>query len=222
LILLIGIFSSVTVLAQVSVGVKAGDWIEYEVSYIGTPPSPDDRITRIKHEVLQVDGTFVELNRTTECADGEQYHGAYSLAIQDKSDKKGGHLELIPANLSIGDVLFVSDYVGEVLVDRIVKESFAGSMRDVLYADHAWFVGFCWDRQTGFLLMETFDSERYSRVTVADYTNIWEVQISEPDSTEDTLVLTEEVSDQTMVYAVLILTGAIVTLILFFILRRKK
>jgi hypothetical protein len=169
--------TSVGVKAEPVIGVEVGDWIEYNAEYTGTLPSPENHLIKIRYEVQEINGPIVTLYQTSENAEGNQNQGTFQVNIENKTGSNR-RLEILEANLNIGTVLFDDEYVGEVIIERIEIEYFAGSNREVLYLNKWYETGYCWDRQTGFQLMDTFESERYTRVLIAEQTNMWEAQIS--------------------------------------------
>lgn len=181
--LLIGVLgmTSVGVKAESVIGVEVGDWIEYNAEYTGTPP--ESRLIKLRYEVQEINGPIVQLYQTSQNADGNQYEGSFQVNIENKTGSNR-RLEILEANLNVGTLLFDDEYMGEVKVDRIEIEYFVGSNREVLYLNKWYETGYCWDRQTGFQLMDTFTSEHYTRVLIAEKTNMWEAQISiEPSPT---------------------------------------
>ena len=70
--------------AAVSVGVKQGDWIEYQVSYTGTPPE-SHAISWAKMEVVGVQGAVINLNVTTRFSNGTLLNEAVTLTLRQVS-----------------------------------------------------------------------------------------------------------------------------------------
>ena len=98
-ILFLGLAS--TVFGNLSVGVKKGDWIEYSVTYSGTP-SQDHALTFARMDVTDVQGTDIFVSITSRYTNGtsELFNSTLNLAT--------GHLIddfIIPANLKTGDIL---------------------------------------------------------------------------------------------------------------------
>ena len=96
--------SPVFAVSAPSVGVKEGDWVEYDVSIEGTgsmPPTHDVRWVRM--EVLSVDGLAFSVNLTSRYA-----NGTVGSAIWNYNFTKGnvGGWTIIPANLSPGETFF--------------------------------------------------------------------------------------------------------------------
>jgi len=71
-IVLIGMLVPATVSAEISVSVKAGDWIEYKITYTSELPPPEKYQTWIEIEILSVQETSVTLDFTVEYSDGTQ------------------------------------------------------------------------------------------------------------------------------------------------------
>ncbi len=56
--------------AQLAVGVKAGDWIQYQVTFTGTPPDPSHAIVAANMTVLSVQGTAINVNIVSTMSNG--------------------------------------------------------------------------------------------------------------------------------------------------------
>src|SRR5665648_501218 len=107
-LLLIGIIVSVSIISspthaynEPSVGVKKGDWIEYNISVAGTgtpPPTHDVRWMRI--DILQVYGAVFSVNVTARYANGTV--GSEVWDFNFTAGNVGGWI-IIPSNLSPGD-----------------------------------------------------------------------------------------------------------------------
>ena len=107
MVIFVSIFTSLTLgYEEPSVGVQKGDWIEYDVSIIGTgsmPPTHDVRWFRI--EVLPVQGTAFSVNLTA-----RYDNGTVGSAIWEFNFTEGnvqGWI-IIPSNLSPGDTFYDS------------------------------------------------------------------------------------------------------------------
>ena len=89
---------------QLVVGVKEGDWIEYDVSItgIGTPPPTHD-VRWMRFQVLPVDGAAFSVNLTVRYA-----NDTFGSAIWKYNFAEGnlGGWTIIPANLSPGDIFY--------------------------------------------------------------------------------------------------------------------
>jgi hypothetical protein len=197
--LVIAVLVIATVSAQVEVGVRGGDRIEYRFEYSGDPP--ENRTETSKVEVLRVTGTQVELKTTAEFSNGTD------SVKTDTYDVETGvkDLFLIPAGLSRGDEFFHEDMDGNVTIDDERKMRVAGADRNVLVSMGAN-VEFGWDQETGVLVHVQIISNDYtSTIDVVD-TNMWEADGS--DGTDDGLPLTYTVFGIAVVIVLLIVVMA--------------
>jgi ABC-type glycerol-3-phosphate transport system substrate-binding protein len=103
--LLIVLIGAGAVLAEILVCVKKGDWIEYQVTFTGTPP-PDHDITWARMEIVDVQGKAIDLNITTEFSNGNLLHETITLNLE--TGQLGDDF-IIPANLNKGDA-FLDKY----------------------------------------------------------------------------------------------------------------
>jgi hypothetical protein len=62
-----GLFSLAA--SEISVGMKAGDWIEYEVNTTGNPPI-EHNVKYARMDILSVEGSTIQSNVTTQTNDG--------------------------------------------------------------------------------------------------------------------------------------------------------
>lgn len=201
--LLIVLFGAGAVLAEILVGVKKGDWIEYQAVFTGTPPAGHE-VTWARSEVVDVQGKVISLNITTEFSDGTLLNETITLNLE--TGQLGDEF-IIPANLNKGDT-FLDKYHGNITVSAVEERTYAGATRTVLSAATAEST-YYWDRATGVLVEGISEFPDYTIHSIADKTNMWQPQIFglEP----------------TVFYALLILAAtAIVAVIALFAVRRKK
>jgi hypothetical protein len=97
--------SLTTLVAAVpSVGVREGNWIEYNITVSGTGQLPPTHDVRWMHlQVLKVDGEAFSLNVTARYANGTV--GSATWHFNFTEGNVGGWI-IIPANLSAGDSFF--------------------------------------------------------------------------------------------------------------------
>jgi hypothetical protein len=191
------------VLAEISVGVKKGDWIEYQVTFTGTPPLGHD-ITWARMEIVDVQGKAINLDITTQFSNGALLNETITLNLE--TGQLGDEF-IIPANLNKGDA-FLDKYHGNITISAIGERTYAGATRTVLSAATAEST-YYWDKATGVLVEGISEFPDYTIHSIADKTNMWQPQI---------LGL-----EPTVFYALLILAAtAIVAVIAFFAVRRKK
>jgi hypothetical protein len=191
--------------AEISVGVKEGDWIEYQVNFTGNPPESHD-VTWARMEIVSVQGPSINLNVTTEFSNETLLNEMVALNLE--TGQLGDDF-IIPANLNSGSTFF-DKRTGNITIAGVEEKSSAGVTRTVVYASTAE-TTFYWDRATGILVAanSSFTDEfNYTMNTKTEKTNMWQPQL---------LGL-----DPTVFYAIVIAAVAISVIIAFLVIRRKK
>lgn len=200
LMVLVTMLVSVAISAEISAGVSEGDWMEYNVTYTGTPP--DEYPSWVRIEVQSVQGTSITLNVERELLNGTS--DARNLAFSLESGAPD--LIVIPANLNSGDT-FYHEGVGNVAIDGVEDLIYAGAERTVVYASVSQ-IEFHWDRVTGFLVDATQFTVEFTQNWEADKTNMWQPQLFGVEPI--------------VFYALIIPVIAIVATVTFFVIRRRK
>ena len=156
--------------AQLSVGVKKGDWIQYQVTFTGTP-SPDHSIVQAKMEVLDVQAPTIKVNILSTYANGTQVSTNSTLNLQT-----GQLIDdfIIPANLAAGDK-FLDSNVGNVTISTVEQRTYAGVTRTVVTASSGSNT-YVWDQATGISVEGTSQGSDYTMHSLATATNIWQAQ----------------------------------------------
>ncbi|MCL5876276.1 MAG: hypothetical protein M1540_00490 [Candidatus Bathyarchaeota archaeon] len=170
LLLFIFFFSLTTTLsyAQLSVGVKSGDWIEYSVSSTGSPMQGHD-VTWARMEILDVEGSNISVIITSRYSDSSTATTNYILDLQR------GHLIddfIIPANLNVEDT-FKDENLGNVMITQVEQRTYAGAQRTVASAS----VGnntYVWDQATGVSVEGDSKGPDWTIHTVVSDTNMWQ------------------------------------------------
>jgi hypothetical protein len=204
LVLAIGISTaSTTSLADISVGVKQGDWIEYNIAFTGNPPVEHD-VVWARMEIVSVEGKGVDARFISRLANGTMID-----VLEDLDFETGRLIDLfiIPAGLNVGDT-FNDQAVGEVEIDGVEVRSCAAADRTVVRADAVetrWY----WDRAMGVVVEARTSNSMYTLDTVAYSTSMWSPQILGLDST--------------VFYAmVIVAVGAIVAVSVLLIRRKRR
>jgi hypothetical protein len=176
LALLIVILPIVTVFAEVSIGVRQGDWIQYNVNVKGNPPG-DHNIQWASMNVTNVQGTAITLDIQTLFNDGTLYPERITLNL---ATGILGDDFFIPKNLNVGDK-FYDAYQGNITITSIKQQTVAGAQRSVVLGSTNY-TSYVWDRETGTLVAATSIEPDYTMVTDTNSTNIWqpEEQNSQP------------------------------------------
>jgi hypothetical protein len=159
--------------AGVGVGVKAGDWVEYDVAFTGDASLGHD-VVWARLDVLAVRDTTVDLNVSTRSTGGTVESGptTVNLGTGELSDAF-----IIPAGLSVGDV-FYDRSQGNVTIAGLDKQVVAGAERDVISAANNVTV-YSWDRATGVLVEAHSVYPAYTLDTKINGTNSWQTQTPE-------------------------------------------
>ena len=163
---------------EVSIGVKEGDWIEYNVITHGTPPE-DFNIKWARMEILNVQGSRISVNSTTQAINGS----LSSLAMNFDLEKgEIGAWFIIPADLNPGDS-FRDELMGrDVMVEGEEQMTIAGAIRAITNATTHERVK-RWDKSTGVFVVSIDVLDNYSINATAIATNMWSPQILGLDQT---------------------------------------
>lgn len=178
-----------------SVGVKEGDWIEYNISVTGTgtpPPTHDVRWFRI--QILQIQGAAFSVNLTARYANGTLGSAVWKFNFTEGN--VGGWI-IIPSNLGPGDTFYDSSRHTSkpvnVTIQSQEQKTVLGASRTVTYGNDS-FRHKEWDKATGVFVgsLEVFknvtnrDGWYIEDLTVtiqAIATNMWSPQILELNQT---------------------------------------
>jgi hypothetical protein len=151
------------------VAVKAGDWIEYNVTTTGNP-TPIHNITWARLDVKTVTGSEINTDIQTQLANGTLWLEPNTTF--DVATGVVGEGAIIPTNLTVGDVYY-SEYEGNITVTGTQTLMVAGATRTVLTGEAAN-TSFMWDKETGVMVKATTvlsDCTVYSEVAS---TNLWQ------------------------------------------------
>jgi len=158
------------VLAEILVGVKKGDWIEYQVAYTGNPAEGHDvtwarmEINNIQEKSISVEIIVQYSNRTLE---------TMTITLNLETGQLGDDF-IIPANLKRGDSFF-DENVGNITISSVEERAYAGATRTVVHANTPE-TTYYWDQATGFLVEGNSQYPDYTMNTIVDKTNIWKPQ----------------------------------------------
>jgi hypothetical protein len=176
LAVLVSMSFSAVASAEVVVGVKPSDWIEYNVTFTGDVPVEHD-VTWCKIEVTAVEGKNVYVDITSRYADGSEETVSSTVKLDTGQI---GEAFIIPANSDKGDTF--SSYEGTISISGVEETSCACATRSVVYANTSETM-FYWDRSTGFLVEANSSSSEFTMFTKAEKTNMWQPQIFGLDQT---------------------------------------
>jgi hypothetical protein len=165
-ILILALTSSV--LADLSVGVKKGDWIEYSITYTGSPSQGHD-INWARMEITEVKGSSISVSITSKYSNGttEIFNSTLNLQTGKLIDDF-----IIPANLIAGDS-FLDQNIGNITISHAEEHVYADATRTVLYA-YTNQNSYVWDKVTGVSVEGTSQQPDYSMHTIVSDTNLWQ------------------------------------------------
>jgi hypothetical protein len=197
--------SSLIALAEVSVGVKSGDWMVYDMEFTGTPPFETYPI-EFEIEVLSVSGTSLNLRVSNKFSNGNNKTHMVTIDLETG----GVELILIQANLKKGDSFFEGEDL-EITIGSVEEKKYAGAKRTYVSATVPQLnAEFYWDKETGILLEASLSETDFTENVKLRKTNIWKTQ---------TLGLP---IDPLLVYALIIAAVAIAVILALIYLRGKK
>ena len=161
-----------TVAAEDSVGVKKGDWIEFNVVTTGTPEEGHD-VTWARMEILDVQGQDISVNVTTKAANGTFASG---VMVLNPAEGKVGVWFIIPPNLKPGESFYDASENQTVIIEGSEQRTIAGATRTVTHASTPQRIK-SWDQATG-VFVESIDVlPDYTLNATAYATNLWSVKI---------------------------------------------
>jgi hypothetical protein len=171
LVLVIVFLGASNVLAEISVGVKEGDWIEYPVEYTGTPPEDHDVIwARI--EITDVQGPSVSVEITVEYADETREN--ITIILNLEAGQLGDDF-IVPADLNSGNMIY-DENVGNITISKVEERTCAGAVRTFTHATTSE-TSYYWDKATGVLVEGNSQFPEYTMNTIVDKTSIWQPQL---------------------------------------------
>jgi hypothetical protein len=190
-----------TVSAEISIGVRQGDWAEYDVAFTGTPIVGHD-VTWARMEILGIEGAKVNVTFTSLLSDGTLENVTENLNFET------GHLVdyfVIPAGLEKGDKFF-DEITGYILINSSEVRTYAGATRNTITAttlNTLWY----WDQSTGILVEAHSSYSDYTLTTVITKTGLWKPQV---------------LGFEPHVFCVLIITVATIVVVIVFLLARHR
>ncbi len=203
LLIALAVSVPVAVSAEVSVGVKAGNWIEYQVTFTGMPPEGHD-VEWARMDITSVQGKDVSLVIAAKLSNGTWLNETVQLNLE--TGQLGDDF-IVPAELNSGDVFFDMRQ-GNITISGVEEGTYAGAERTVMVGTTAQ-TTYYWDRATGVLVEGNSSYTDFSMYTKVDKTNMWQVQAVGWDAT--------------VVYAVVVGVAVVVVAVAtVFLLRRKK
>ena len=210
LLIVLAVSAPFAVSAEISIGVKAGDWIEYQVTFTGTPPE-GHTVTWARMDVVSVQGKNVTVAVAAKQSDGSWLNETVRLNLEAGQLGDGF---VIPANLSSGEIVFDKMH-GDLTISGVEERTYAGATRTIVAAtvnetaqQTTYQTTYYWDRATGVLVEGDSSYTDFSMYTKMDRTNMWQAQ---------TIGL-----ELTAFYALAIAVAAMLIIIGFLVVRRRK
>jgi len=164
--------------AEVNVGVKAGDWIECDYAITGWPPETPYPLT-IEIKFLSVQATIATIQATMHMSDGTEESDTLSVDIAGEGETfQGLSGFIIPSNRTTGDSIYMTGY-GTVTIAGETTRTYAGASRTVVYTSFSQYgVGltYYWDKQTGVMVEAATTSGNIIATAKATATNMWQTQ----------------------------------------------
>jgi len=159
------------------VGIKVGDWIKLEYTFVGWP-SDQSYPEWLKLEFTGIEGTTVTVRFTQHLSDGTEESETTTVDIVSNIEvpELGGIV--IPANLTTGDSVYVAGY-GNVAIENESTKICAGTNRTVVYTsfrpseDSEADVIYQWDKLTGVLVELSSISPDFTAIAEVTATNMW-------------------------------------------------
>jgi hypothetical protein len=152
-----------------AIGVKPGDWIEYNVVTTGNPPE-EHNVTWAKLEVLRVQSAEVDVNVTTTARNGTVSSLVMTLNLETGQI---GAWWIIPANFNVGDTFYDAFLNQTVTISGEEQLEYAGATRTITNATIPDVRTKRWDKVTGAFVLSMDTLPDYTINVNAYRTNIW-------------------------------------------------
>ena len=162
------LFAPMCLVGAAEVGVKKGDWIEYNVTTTGNPPE-EHNVTWARLEILQVQGDEILVNSTTAAR-----NGSISSLIMTLNLKKGqiGAWWIIYANLNPGDTFYDAFINQNITINGQEELLYAGAIRTITNTTVPTRTK-RWDKETGVFVLSRDNLSDYTINVDAYSTNLW-------------------------------------------------
>lgn len=197
--------------SNVTVGVKAGNWMEYTATYVGVADPPEEYPNWFRFHITDVQETTITATMTYEMINGTTTTSSHT------SDLKTGVMNLlvVPAGLTYADVFYHEKY-GNITIIDTETGTYAGQTRTAAYAifDNKKVY---WDQYTGISLQSeqqvlNDDNQTVAQKVTLSATNLWQ-DPNAPNNSE---------TDQIVFYAKVVAVIVVVAIIFFLLLRLRK
>ena len=202
-----------TSFAQSSVvGVKAHDWIRYDVREVGSVIDPEYNITWARMDIVAVQDDVITVNVLTQYGNGTLLpENGINLNV---TAGKIGDGFFVPVNLKAGD-RYSTQYEGIINMTSVAHTQAGGATRAVLVGVASLGIYsnvYNWDKQTGIMVSATSNLPGCVMYTTTSSTNLWAPQI---------LGLSQTVF-YALVLSIIGLAAVLTGAVLLFVMRKKK
>jgi len=160
---------------EVQVGVKAGDWVKWAYTISGWSagmPYPD----WLKVELLSVEGTNATVCVTMHMSNGTEQNATLPVDVVAGGQAFGLSGFVIPANLTVGDIVYMSGY-GNITIAGETTRTCAGASRTVVsvsFSQYGTQLTYYWDKLTGVMVEASTISGGITGTAKATETNMWQ------------------------------------------------
>jgi len=164
--------------AEIQVGVKAGDWITIDYTITGWPagtPYPE----WLKLEFLSVEGTTATVRVTMRMSNGTEQSETVPVDVLAGGQAFGLSGFVIPANSKVGDSINMggAGFTFTVTIDDETTRTYAGARRTVVYTSFSQDgtqLTYYWDKQTGVMVEASVTSGSMTATAKATETSMWQ------------------------------------------------
>jgi hypothetical protein len=162
-----------------SVGVKEGDWMEYNVNITGNPSAVHRGLVWMRIEVLQVEDTAFPANVTLRFTNGTVSSSIWQFNFTEGNTE--GWL-IIPANLSPKDTFYdnYSRTDKNIVVQGEEQKTVLGVSRTITHGNDSYRADKAWDKATGVFVGSTEVFKNWTSTVEITATNLWS-----PEATQD-------------------------------------
>jgi hypothetical protein len=171
IVILVSFSMAIGTSSALSIGVKKGDSVTYDISYTGTPPAGFDA-TSWSMDIMSVDGPEVAVNITSVIPNSPNYRSSHVFNLENGT--LGPDDWIIPAGLKTGETFYDAN-VGNITIQGTETRTYAGATRTVLVSSSEHSTRY-WDQATGVVMEGVLTYPEYTMTTKVDETNLWQPQ----------------------------------------------
>jgi len=157
------------------VGVKKGDWIEYNITMTGPLLDSARNLTWFRNEILDIQGNSFKTNMTSRSVNGTVLSSLWDFNLDD--GQVCGWV-IIPSNLSTGDQFFDVAKGANITIEGQDQKIVAGASRTITHATDPGKLYKEWDKATGVYVNSIEHTKNYIVITNATATNLWSAQVN--------------------------------------------